>query len=369
MNDVVLVTGSSGLIGYALAERLAARYRTIGFDRAGPSHPPPSVDCLAVDLTSDDSVAGGLTAVRQRYGSRIASIIHLAAYYDFSGADSPMYEEVTVRGTRRLLHALRNVEVEQFVFSSTMLVHRPCEPGERLTESWPLDPRWPYPASKVRTEELIRCERGNIPALVLRIAGVYDDGCHSIPLAHQIQRIYERQLTSHVFPGHLAHGQAYVHRDDLIDACLACIERRGALPPELTLLIGEESTLSYDELQHTFGRLIHGEDWQTREIPKAAARAGAWTLEHVPGEEEPFIRSWMIDCADDHYALDTTAAQMHLGWRTQRTLRETLRKMIAELRRDPARWYREHGLSGPPDSAEAAAKDGTFSFDDDRRKE
>lgn len=357
MNEVVLVTGSSGLIGYPLAERLARRYRTVGFDRAGPSSPPPCAHCFEVDVTSADSINGGLAAVREQYGSRIASVIHLAAYYDFSGADSPKYDEVTVRGTGRLLQALRDFEVGQFVFSSTMLVHRPCEPGERITEDWPLDPRWPYPASKVRAEELIRRERGDMPAVMLRIAGVYDDGCHSIPLAHQIQRIYERQFASRVFPGHLAHGQAYVHRDDLIEAFLACIERRGALPPELPLLIGEESTLSYDELQHTLGRLIHDEDWDTREIPKAAATAGAWTLEHMPGGEEPFIRSWMIDFADDHYALDTTAAQKHLAWRTQRTLRQTLPKMAAVLRRDPAAWYREHELTGTPNSAKAASED------------
>jgi nucleoside-diphosphate-sugar epimerase len=32
-NDVVLVTGSSGLIGSAVIRRLADRYRLVGFDR------------------------------------------------------------------------------------------------------------------------------------------------------------------------------------------------------------------------------------------------------------------------------------------------------------------------------------------------
>lgn len=42
-----------------------------------------------------------------------------------------------MRGTERLLHGLRNFEVEQFIFSSTMLVHVPCKPGERIHEDWP----------------------------------------------------------------------------------------------------------------------------------------------------------------------------------------------------------------------------------------
>jgi nucleoside-diphosphate-sugar epimerase len=68
--------------------------------------------------------------VRDHHGGQIASIIHLAAYYDFLGAPSPKYDEITVGGTARLLRMLRELDfhVEQFVFSSTMLVHRPAEP-------------------------------------------------------------------------------------------------------------------------------------------------------------------------------------------------------------------------------------------------
>ena len=73
--------------------------------------------------------------------------------------------------------------------SQELIVYMPT----RVPRS-PIDPKWDYPQSKVRTEELIRAERGSVPAVLLRIAGVYDDRCHSIPLAHQIQRIFERLL-------------------------------------------------------------------------------------------------------------------------------------------------------------------------------
>ena len=47
--ETILITGSSGRIGYPLAKRFAESFYIVGFDR-------------------------------------IASVIHLAAYYDFSGA-------------------------------------------------------------------------------------------------------------------------------------------------------------------------------------------------------------------------------------------------------------------------------------------
>ncbi len=38
--EVVVVTGSSGLIGTSLIKRLAKKYRVVGLDRVGPPYPP-----------------------------------------------------------------------------------------------------------------------------------------------------------------------------------------------------------------------------------------------------------------------------------------------------------------------------------------
>jgi nucleoside-diphosphate-sugar epimerase len=345
--EVVVITGSSGFIGAPVVNRLAERFSVVGFDRETKPHPPPAAECVCVDLTSDSSVEAAVERLRRGYGEAIASVIQMAAYYDFAGEPSPLYEELTVRGTERLLRALRNFEVEQLLFSSTMLVHAPTEPGRKISERSPLEPKWDYPRSKVETERLIFAHRGKVPVLILRIAGVYDDRGHSVPLAHQLQRIYERTLTSRVFPGDTSRGQAFVHLDDFIDALSLAVERRRQLPEELVLLIGEPETLSYDELQKTFGRLIHDEEWETKEIPKALAKTGAWFQDRVPGAE-PFIKPWMIDLADDHFELDVGRAREVLGWTPRRSLRETLPKMIAALREDPRRFYEENKLGHAP---------------------
>ena len=355
-NGIVLVTGSSGFIGSAVVRRLAREYTVIGLDREGDPHPPIEAECVCIDVTEEESVRTALARVRYAHGERIASVIHLAAYYDFSGEPSPRYEQVTVRGTERLLRGLREFEVEQLVFSSTMLIHAPSQPGERIDEGSPVEGKWDYPQSKIDTEQLIRAERGDIPAVLLRIAGVYDDGCHSIPVAHQIQRIYERDLTSHVFPGDLAHGrQSFLHLDDLVDALELVVRRRADLPLELPLLIGEPEAMSYGELQYELGCLIHGDEWKTREVPEAVAEAGAWVQDKLPGARESFIKPWMVELADDNWEIDVTRARTLLGWEPRRRLRDTLDTMVDRLKADPVAWYRENELE-PPTWLEAAGQ-------------
>lgn len=345
--QIVAVTGSSGMIGSKVVERLASDFVVIGIDRPGLPHPSPAAKCVEIDLADDASVVHGLRSIRETYES-LASVVHLAAYYDFSGEPSSKYDEITVRGTNRLFKGLVDFHVEQFIFASSMLVHAPCQPGERIDESWPIEPKWDYPKSKVDTELLLHQVHDGVKIVFLRIAGVYNDRCQSIPLAHQIDRINQRTMTSHVYPGDLACGQSFVHLDDVVDAIQRTVERRADLPSEIAMLIGEPETLSYDELQREFGRLIHGEDWTTQSIPKVVAKAGAWIQDVVPGsDEENFIKPWMIDLADDHYALDIKRARTMIGWQPRHKLRDALPKMIAALKKDESQWYRDNKLPIP----------------------
>jgi nucleoside-diphosphate-sugar epimerase len=354
----VIVTGSSGLIGSPLCVKLAETYNVVGFDRPGAPHPPPQADRIDVDMASNESVENALETVRRRYGNQITSVIHLAAYYDFSGKPSPNYDLITVQGTDRLLRFLSGFDVEQFIFCSTMLVHAPSPViGKKINENSQLAPAWDYPKSKARTEELIRRRRHGIRSVMVRLAGVYNDQCHSIPLANQIQRIYERTLTSHLFPGDMRHGQSFIHLDDTVELFTMLVAKREKLPPEFPVLAGEPVTLSYAQLQNEFATRLFGKPWLTLRIPKIVAKFGAWVQNAIPLFGKPFIKPWMIDLADDHYELNIFEAKRQVGWTPHRTLSETIPAMIAALKKNPSVWYRENKLSGETkDDATAATK-------------
>lgn len=349
----ILITGASGLIGSRICRVLKQDYSLIGLDLKSPEDTELPLHHIDTDLTDDTSVQESLARVRSEFGNELTSVIHLAAYYDFSGEPSPLYEQLTVEGTRRLLEQLQQQEfdVEQFVFSSSLLVMKPDEPGRHVSEFSVTQAEWAYPQSKLEAEQVIRSEHGEIPYVILRIAGVYDEHCHSLPVSQQIARIYEKQFESFVFPGDKTHGQALVHLDDLAECFRKVVERRNLLEDEL-FLIAEPDAMSYGELQNRIGELIHGTEWPTLRIPKVVAKAGAYAQEMISGDEDgSFIKPWMIDLADDHYVANIAHARTKLKWDPEHRLHDTLPDIIKFLKADPHGFYKENGLSIPENLA------------------
>jgi nucleoside-diphosphate-sugar epimerase len=359
---IVLITGAAGNIGRSLAAALADSYAVVGLDREGSKADFP---LIGVDFTDDKSVSEALETFRRDHGTQIASVIHLVAFFDFSGEEDPLYESVNVEGTRRLLRGLQKFEVEQFVYSGTMLVHSSGRPGQPIDEDQPIDPRWAYPKSKAAAEEVIRAEHGRIPYVLLHLAGLYDEKTSVPTLSNQIARIYERDFQSYLYSGSTLVGQSMVHRDDMLDAFRRTVDRRASLPPDATILVGEEQAIGYDALQDELGYLFHGqEDWPTLRLPKPLAAAGAWAqdkLEPVVPDaldrgERPFIRPFMVMMADDHYELDISRARELLGWEPRHRLKDELPRMVAAVKGDPEGWYTANKLTPPPFVTEAAER-------------
>lgn len=339
--EVVIVTGSSGMIGSALIHKLAEKYHVVGFDQDGYPFPPVEAECVCVDLTDGDRMAFAFKRMRYAYGNKITSVVHLAAYYDFLGEPSDLYDEVTVKGTQRMLKYLQDFEVEQFIFSSSMLVYKPSSPGVLITEESPLEPKWDYPKSKVTTEKLMHKKRGEIPVVMMRIAGVYSEDGNSIPITNQIQRIYEKQISGRLYPANTTHGSTYVHRDDVVNAITLAIEKRKDLPAEVVMNIGDDETLTYRELQDIISTEIHGKKLPIIPIPIWFAKAGAF-MQNLVGKA--FIKPWMIDLADDHFEMDSSKAKKLLGWKPKHGLRDTLPKMVKNLKANPKKFYKVNKL-------------------------
>ena len=154
--------------------------------------------------------------------------------------------------------------------------------------------------------------------VLLHLAGLYDERT-AVTLAEQIRRIYECDPKAHAYSGSLEVGQAFVHRDDMTDAFVRGRPVGRAPGRDRD---PDRSRRSATELQETLARLIHGEeDWTTLSVPKPLARLGTWVEvkaeplvpDDLDQSEAPFVRPFMVDMADDHYALDTSKAERLLA--------------------------------------------------------
>ncbi len=347
---VIAITGGAGRVGRAMAESLSDDYRIIVIDQ-------PGTDCdIEMDLTEGLSVTKAISELSSLSDGHVACVIHLAAYFNFDGKASPLYEAVNVKGTQTLLDNLAQLKVERFLYLSTMLVHEAASPGQRISESSPLKPAWAYPESKLRAEEVIRQHEGRIPYAIIRLAGLYDDETAVPTLAQQIARIYEQDVKSFVYAGDKDAGQAFIHAEDMLALIKEIIGKRDTLDQALILLAGEEESPSYQTLQNHIGAIIHGEQaWTTLNVPSAVAKAGAWVQEKtepvVPDAldegERPFIKPFMVDLASDHYELNLSALKSRLDWRPKHRLLDELEALITNLKKNPLEWYRANGIHPP----------------------
>ncbi|MCB9471672.1 MAG: NAD(P)-dependent oxidoreductase [Candidatus Obscuribacterales bacterium] len=344
MNEVIVLTGSTGRIGNALAKKLHEDFTIVGLDIVEPDSYHID-DWLYTDFTDTAVVKSSFNSIRSKYGRDLRAVVHLVAYYDFSGKESPLYKELTVNGTRRVLDCLKDFDLRQFVYTSSHLVHAPCDLGEKIREEDSLEGKWEYPESKIEAEKLIKATPTDFCSVIYRIAGVYDDYCNSLPLSRQIRRIYERSVTSAVYPGDIKTHQPYIHMNDVVSAIALGIKKE--FDKDQIFLLAEPNAPSYDDLQRVISKCIYGEEWETAYVAPELAKAGAWVQDLLPCDS--FIKPWMVDLADDNYELDIAKAASQLNWHPVNRVLRTIEKMVIALKNNPSEWFHHHGIVVTPE--------------------
>lgn len=146
----VFLTGASGFIGGALADRLLAAGRRV---RVLARRPLPHLvgrgaEILGGDLEDEDALIRGCAGVE--------TVFHVAGRVGVWGPDSE-FIRINVHGTRALLAAARGAGVRRFVFTSSPSVVYSGGDLAGVDESAPLCTAAPcaYPTSKAMAERLV----------------------------------------------------------------------------------------------------------------------------------------------------------------------------------------------------------------------
>lgn len=347
----ILITGSSGFIGSALARKFSGE-ETIGLDRVFYPGERICNHTYCVDITSRTALSNALMDVKRRIGTKLDCVFHLAAYYDFSNKKDPLYERVNEVGTRNLLEALEDFEVGSFIFTSSTAVMKGLSvsaPDTTLDVSSPLGSLLEYGESKRRAEEIVLDFKDRFKVFIVRLGGVYAMECRLIPLAHQIASIYRRDLGSRFLPAN-GHGcVAYVHIEDVLNGLEKLAMRRNQIPSGSIYILSEDDYLPYAELYGLIHQYIHGGNGNHRPIslPTWLLKGGVQAmgyLSYIKGRQGYFFRPWMVSQSLLRYCFDTEKTKRELGWNTKYLLRDYIEEILKGLKADPEKWFRLNNI-------------------------
>lgn len=224
--DAILVTGIGGLIGGAVARRLAASGRkVVGMDRQAPAGLPFPV--VTHDLPDRHRWHEAIV----RFG--IGRVVHAG------GISGPMLLrdapdrvfEINVVGLAGLLEAARIHRLERMVCFSSVMAYGEHPGLPVVTEATRLNPETVYGATKAAGDALITAYRAQhaVDAVSLRVAGCYGPG-RTTPCV--IRTLIEDGLQGRTtrLREDPSRTRQFIFVDDVVDAVCAALDAPGQLP-------------------------------------------------------------------------------------------------------------------------------------------
>lgn len=222
-----LVTGLAGFIGSAVALALLARGdAVVGIDNLSTGflkNIPLGVEFFEADCQD--------AAVYERLPQGpYDAIFHFAGQSSGEVSfDDPVYDlRTNTESTLRLLDFARKAPCGRFVYASSMSVYG-RQGYEPVTEDAVLQPLSFYGVGKLASEHYLRLyEQFGISSTCLRLFNVYGPGQNMGNLRQGMVSIFMAMMAT---DGHIhvkgapSRFRDFVYIDDVVSACLACLER------------------------------------------------------------------------------------------------------------------------------------------------
>lgn len=354
----LIVTGASGFVGQQLVEQLRSRWRIFALDRvsrleAGVDR-HPNVDWAQIDLADTKALEAWFRQIRQ--GGGADALIHLAAYYDFSGDDHPEYLRTNIDGTRAILDCSRDLGLKRLYFTSSLAASCFPPPGEVVTEDSPPDGEHAYASSKRLGEEMLGHYRDHFPSAIIRFPALFSDWCEYEPLFVFLETWLSRRWNARILGGKGRSAIPYMHVRDAIRGIRSALDRMLDLEPEEILALSGDGAVSHLELYRAATGYVYGRS--RREpilMPKPLAALGMWgrdLIGRVLGSR-PFERPWMAEYIDQALTVDATRTRRRLEWEPRPRLHilHRIPFLLENRKADPVEWHRRNARTARLEAA------------------
>lgn len=346
----VIITGATGFLGGQLVRQMRKEYRVFALDRRTPkeAHAPegPGIEWFRVDLGRLDQLREVFNRIREEGGAQL--LLHLAAYYDYSGEDSPEYTRTNVGGTRNVLELAEPLRLRKFIFTSSIAACPFPEPGGTVTEETQPSASFPYARSKQMGEALIREYRDRVPSCIVRPAAIFSDWCEYEVLDVFLETWCSRRWNARVLGGRGRSAVPYLHVEDLLSFLVRVVEKSGELEPSEVLQASPDGCTSHAELYREATRCYFGAPRRPLFMPVPLARLGMKARELLGRAtgRMPFERAWMADYIDQRLSVNASRTRRRIDWAPDPNLGilKRLPQLIANMKERSGEWRKWNAL-------------------------
>lgn len=326
------MTGASGFLGGYLVKRLMEKgfnvrgtVRTLGKEKKLTDM---GVEVVYMDLLIPETLPQAVRGVD--------AIIHLAAYYTFTGKKE-LYRKINVEGTRLLAEAALRSGVKRFIYCSSTEAIGPVEnpPGNEDTQP---NPQFEYGRSKLEAEKVIKMlGESGLEYTIIRPSGLYGPGNINDVSYWFIISVARGGLFSKIMVGDGSSLVQFAHVDDVARGFVLALEKSRISTGE-TYILSEDRAYTYREVYQILSEIL-GRSPPKYSIPPSVAKillSFTEVYDKLRGGGNILFRRMIVDAVTKHRAYSIEKAKRELGYIPQYTLKNGLKETVE--------WYINQGI-------------------------
>ena len=341
----IIITGASGFIGRHLLDDLKQEFRIFAIARrsqrecGAPVH--PNIAWMRVDIGDYKALKGAFREIKTAGGASF--LIHLAAYYDFTGVHSPEYQRTNIDGTRYLLELAEPLGLQRLIFASSVAACAFPDTGKAISESTPPNGDHIYAWSKRIGESMVQDIAERIPTCIVRFGAVFSDWCEYPPLYIFLNTWLSQSWRARILAGSGNSAIPYIHIRDIVRFLRQLIVHQPNLRTGEVLIASTPASTTHMRLFELASRYWFGDSKKPILIPTILSALGLYAINWLGALKGklPFERPWMWRYIDKQLNIDPSKTFNSLQWQPTPGLHleRRLPFLIERIKSEPLEWH------------------------------
>lgn len=336
---VVIITGASGFIGRHIVDDLSSDHRIFAIARRSPQECKAPVHSNIAWIRSDISNWNSISKAFREIQStgNVDYLIHLAAYYDFTGENNPEYKRTNIEGTKNILKLVKGLNLKCFIFASSVAACSYPKENEYVDENSEPDGTHIYSHTKKIGENLVNEYLDEIPSCIVRFGAVYSDWCEYPPLYALLNTWLTGNWKSRFVAGKGNTSLPFIHIRDIVSFFRQLLKNIEKVKNGKILLASTEGSTNHKILFRLSTTSFFGKSKTPILIPKLLTGFGIYIMNLF---RQTFEKPWMWKYIDKSLNIKNKITQDILSWKPNSRLliEQRIPFLIERYKSEPYTW-------------------------------